>query len=168
VLDVSAERIGLENEKGRRIELDGGHPLHLEHAYATTVHSAQGLSTDRMMVDLDTRSLTTGKDLYYVAISRARYEATVYTNSRTELPAAISREPVKTAALDIQREREAPRLQTCLISMRKNVTIGFSRTISAPTRRGSGSRRSGHNLREMAPERGIACRCCGQAHDGSS
>jgi conjugative relaxase-like TrwC/TraI family protein len=110
VLDVSTERIGLENEKGRRIELDGGRPLHLEHAYATTVHSAQGLSTDRMMVDLDTRSLTTGKDLYYVAISRARYEAKVYTNSRTELPAAISREPVKTAALDIQREREAPRL----------------------------------------------------------
>jgi conjugative relaxase-like TrwC/TraI family protein len=110
VLDVSAERIGLENEEGRRIELDGRNPLHLEHAYATTVHSAQGLSTDRMMVDLDTRSLTTGKDLYYVAISRARYEAKVYTNSRTELPAAISREPVKTAALDIQREREAPRL----------------------------------------------------------
>ena len=110
VLDVSAERIGLQNEKGRRIELDGGHPLHLEHAYATTVHSAQGLSTDRMMVDLDTRSLTTGKDLYYVAISRARYEATVYTNSRPELPAAISREPIKTAALDIQREREAPRM----------------------------------------------------------
>lgn len=110
VLDVSAGRIGLENEEGRRIELDGGHPLHLEHAYATTVHSAQGLSTDRMMVDLDTRSLTTGKDLYYVAISRARYEATVYTNSRTELPAAISREPVKTAALDIQRERETPRM----------------------------------------------------------
>ncbi|HXM80405.1 MAG TPA: MobF family relaxase [Burkholderiales bacterium] len=108
VLDVSAKRIGLENEEGRRIDLDGGRPLHLEHAYATTVHSAQGLSTDRMMVDLDTRSLTTGKDLYYVAISRARYEATVYTNSRTELPAAISREPVKTAALDIQRERETP------------------------------------------------------------
>ena len=45
-----------------------------------------------------------------MAISRARYEAKVYTNSRTDLPAAISREPVKTAALDIQREREAPRL----------------------------------------------------------
>jgi ATP-dependent exoDNAse (exonuclease V) alpha subunit len=69
------------------------------------VHSAQGLTTDRMMVDLDTRSLTTGKDLYYVAISRARYEATIYTNSRAELPAAISREAAKTAALDIQRER---------------------------------------------------------------
>ena len=111
VIDVRPDRISLENEKGRRIELDCTRPLHLEHAYATTVHSAQGLSTDRMMVDLDTRSLTTGKDLYYVAISRARHEATVYTNSRSELPAAISREPLKSAALDIQREREAPHLQ---------------------------------------------------------
>lgn len=104
VLEVTPDRITLENEKGRRIDLDGRHPLHLEHAYASTVHGAQGLSTDRMMMDLNTRSLTTGKDLYYVALSRARYEVKVYTNSRTELPAAISRDNVKTAALDIQRE----------------------------------------------------------------
>jgi conjugative relaxase-like TrwC/TraI family protein len=111
VIDVKQNRIELENDRGRRIRLDGRRPVHLEHAYATTVHSAQGLTTDRMMVDLDTRSLPTGKDLYYVAISRARYEATIYTNSRSELPAAISREPIKTAALDMQRERDAPRLQ---------------------------------------------------------
>lgn len=107
VREVSADRIALENEKGRRIDLDGSRPLHVEHAYASTVHSAQGLSTDRMMMDLDTRSLTTGKDLYYVALSRARYDVKVYTNSRAELPAAISRDNVKTAALDIQRAPQA-------------------------------------------------------------
>ena len=106
VLEVTPDRIRLENEKGRRIDLDGRHPLHLEHAYASTVHGAQGLSTDRMMMDLNTRSLTTGKDLYYVALSRARYDVKVYTNSRTELPAAISRNNVKTAALDIQRNHQ--------------------------------------------------------------
>lgn len=107
VREVSADRIELENEKGRRIELDGFHPLHVEHAYASTVHGAQGLSTDRMMMDLNTRSLTTGKDLYYVALSRARYDVTIYTNSRPELPAAISRDNVKTAALDIQHAPQA-------------------------------------------------------------
>ena len=109
VLEVNESRIALEDDKGRRIELDGARPMHLEHAYATTVHSAQGLTTDRMMVDLDTRSLTTGKDLYYVAISRARYQATIYTDSRADLPAAVNREPIKTAAMDIQRELDAPR-----------------------------------------------------------
>lgn len=110
VLGVSAERLRLEDKRGRRIDLDCARPLHIEHAYASTVHGAQGLSTDRMMMDLNTRSLTTGKDLYYVALSRARYDVKIYTNSRPELPAAISRENIKTAALDIQREREAPRL----------------------------------------------------------
>jgi ATP-dependent exoDNAse (exonuclease V) alpha subunit len=85
--------------------------LHLEHAYATTVHSAQGLSLDRVIVDLDTRSLTTGKDLYYVAISRARHEAQIYTNSRAELPGAIARENIKTAALDVKRARPGPTLR---------------------------------------------------------
>lgn len=109
VLEVNEASLTVENGRGRRIELDGSRPLHIEHAYTTTVHSAQGLTTDRMMIDLDTRSLTTGKDLYYVAISRARYEATIYTDSKTELPAAISREAIKTAALDIQRDRETPK-----------------------------------------------------------
>jgi conjugative relaxase-like TrwC/TraI family protein len=108
VLTVGQDRVSVENEKGRRIDLDGRAPLHLEHAYATTVHSAQGLTIDRMLVDIDTRSLTTGKDLYYVAISRARYEAQIYTNSRPELPIAISRENIKTAALDVQRQAPGP------------------------------------------------------------
>lgn len=111
VLNVDRARLTVETEKGRRIELDTTKPLHLEHAYATTVHSAQGLSLDRVIVDLDTRSLTTGKDLYYVAISRARFEAQIYTNSRPELPAAIARENIKTAALDVQRARPAPALR---------------------------------------------------------
>ena len=89
VIEVSPDRVALESDKGRRIELDARRPLHLEHAYATTVHSAQGLSMDRMMIDLDTRSLTTGKDLYYVAISR---------------------DNVKTAALDIQHRLPTPRM----------------------------------------------------------
>lgn len=111
VLNVAGPRLAVETEKGRRIELDATKPLHLEHAYATTVHSAQGLSLDRVIVDLDTRSLTTGKDLYYVAISRARYEAQIYTNSRPELPGAIARENIKTAALDIKRARPAPTMR---------------------------------------------------------
>ncbi|KIX51704.1 hypothetical protein SZ29_31420 [Burkholderia pseudomallei] len=48
-------------------------------------------------------------NLYYVAISRARYEARVYTNSVKELPAAIARRFDKTTALAIQRERELQR-----------------------------------------------------------
>ena len=42
-------------------------------------------------------------NLYYVAISRARQEARVYTNSIQALPTAIARRFDKSTALEIQR-----------------------------------------------------------------
>lgn len=98
-----------ESDPVKSIELLGTQPLHIEHAYATTVHSAQGLTTDRTLMSLDTRSRTTSMNLYYVAVSRARHEARIYTNSVDELPKAISRVYDKTTALSIQRQREMER-----------------------------------------------------------
>lgn len=53
----------------RTIHMDASRPLHLDHAYATTVHSSQGLTTDRVFIEATTTSRTTAKDVYYVAIS---------------------------------------------------------------------------------------------------
>jgi hypothetical protein len=91
---------------GRRIELPADRPMHLDLAYATTVHSAQGLTSDRVLIEAQTNSRTTAKDVYYVAISRARQEARIYTNDRSKLPAAIGRDNQKHAALDLERERQ--------------------------------------------------------------
>ncbi len=98
-----------DGQPARSLELPANKPLHLEHAYASTVHSAQGLTNDRALIALDTKSRTTLMNLYYVAISRARHEARVYTNSITELPAAIARRFDKSTALAIQRERQLQR-----------------------------------------------------------
>jgi hypothetical protein len=46
--------------------------------------------------------------VYYVAVSRARYEAEIFTDDGKRLPAAVSREADKTAALEIsQLQRHA-------------------------------------------------------------
>jgi ATP-dependent exoDNAse (exonuclease V) alpha subunit len=90
----------------RSLELLANKPMHLEHAYASTVHSSQGLTNDRALIALDTKSRTTSMNLYYVAISRARHEARIYTNSCKELPVAIARRYDKSTALAIQRERQ--------------------------------------------------------------
>src|SRR5690625_2962102 len=102
----------LEQRDGRPVrtlELSGARPLHLEHAYASTIHSAQGLTNDRTFVDIDTKSRTTSMNLYYVAISRSRYDSRIYTNSARDLPDAISRRFDKTTALEVQRQRELQR-----------------------------------------------------------
>ncbi len=108
VAAVEAGKVTLE-AGGRRVELPAEKPLHLDHAYATTVHSAQGLTSDRVLIEAQTNSRTTAKDVYYVAISRARHEARIYTNDRAKLPKAIERENRKHAALDLARERERQR-----------------------------------------------------------
>ncbi len=57
------------------MELLADKPLHLDHAYDTTVHASQGTTAERVLIDAATRSRTTSKDVYYVAISRGRQEA---------------------------------------------------------------------------------------------
>ena len=42
------------------------------------------------------------ESLFYVAISRARSEVTIYTDDRAMLPEAMGREDVKRAALDLE------------------------------------------------------------------
>jgi len=73
----------------------------MDYAYATTVHSSQGLTADRVLIDAHAQSRTTAKDVFYVAVSRARFEAIVYTNNKDVLPNAITRNNLKFAALDL-------------------------------------------------------------------
>ena len=88
----------------RQVELSADRPLHVDHAYATTIHSSQGTTADRVLIDAATRSRTTAKDVYYVAISRAQHEARIYTDNSAELPRAVERENPKHAALDLARD----------------------------------------------------------------
>lgn len=94
---------------GRRLTLDSATgPLHLDRAYATTSHSAQGLTCDRALINAESFSRTTQRDVYYVAISRARHQTEIYTNNASELIGVVDRLEIKTAALDIGRESAKP------------------------------------------------------------
>lgn len=76
-------------------------PLHLDRAYATTAHSAQGLTSDRVLVNAESFSRTTKQDVFYVSISRARLQAEIFTDNLDNLAGAAQRREDKTAALDI-------------------------------------------------------------------
>lgn len=88
-------------DSDRKVELLAKNALHLEHAYAGTVHSAQGLTADRTLICMETKSRTTSLNLYYVAISRSRQESKIYTDSRVNLPAAVNKKFVKTDAISV-------------------------------------------------------------------
>lgn len=86
----------------RKVTLDATRaPLHLDRAYATTSHGAQGLTADRVLINAESFSRTTKRDVFYVAVSRARHRAEIFTDSLDRLPDAVQRREEKTAALDI-------------------------------------------------------------------
>lgn len=109
VKSVRENQILLENEKGRMVTVDARKPMYMGLAYASTVHSAQGLTTDKVLINIDTKSLTTAKDVYYVAVTRARHEAIIYTDSAGNLSKAVNRESLKNAALEINQLRRYSR-----------------------------------------------------------
>lgn len=109
IIEMDSRKVlRFQREDGKTFHLDPKHPLHMDHGYCSTVHAAQGKTCERVLVDTDTRSLTTAKDHYYVAISRARSEVKIYTNDAEQLPDALSRENVKEIALDIKGRSPAP------------------------------------------------------------
>ncbi|HUO63712.1 MAG TPA: MobF family relaxase [Terriglobales bacterium] len=99
---VARDAITLHDGR-REVILPADRPLHVDHAYATTVHSSQGTTAERVLIDAPTKSRTTSQDVYYVAISRARREARIYTDDRARLPLAVEREHTKHAALELER-----------------------------------------------------------------
>ncbi len=99
---VNADSIVVKTEKGSSVALQTHQPLHVQHGYATTVHSAQGLTADRVLIDANTKSLTTNRAVFYVAISRPRYDLKLYTDDPLELKAAVARIPKKFSALELR------------------------------------------------------------------
>jgi len=86
---------------GRHITLPTDRPLHLDYAYTTTAHSAQGLTCDRVLYNAESFSRTTAQDTYYVSISRERHEVVVFTDDADKLPERVDRLGAKGLAHDL-------------------------------------------------------------------
>lgn len=100
---ITLGKLDDNGEVTRRVSLPATEriPVHMDYAYASTVHSAQGLSETGVILNQETFSRTTKSDVFYVAISRAREWVKLYTDDMTKLPFAVDRREEKGAALDI-------------------------------------------------------------------
>lgn len=98
----AGQALTLRFDDGRTVLLDGRRPLALDHGYCSTVHASQGQTCDRVLIEADAHSLTASANTFYVAISRARNHAQIYTDDRDMLPLAMSRQNENTAALDVR------------------------------------------------------------------
>ena len=100
-LDSKRRSLTLALPDGRTVILNGTKPLMLDYGYCSTVHAAQGKTCEQVLIEADSHSLTANQNSFYVAISRARQTAWIYTDDREMLPLAMSREYEKSSALEL-------------------------------------------------------------------
>ena len=86
---------------------------HIDHGYAVTSHSSQGLTVDRVLLNADTQeSVRLLNDrMAYVALSRARDEALIYTDSVPSLRETLNRAADKEMALEATRDNSRDKQQ---------------------------------------------------------
>jgi ATP-dependent exoDNAse (exonuclease V) alpha subunit len=113
-LEPGQMRVSLDS--GRDVAFNPQQFRHIDYGYAVTSHSSQGLTVDRVLVNADTReSLQLLNDrMAYVAVSRAREEALIYTDSAQNLRDSLNRgtdkemalKAIKDSVRDMQQDRD--------------------------------------------------------------
>ncbi|MHB8413615.1 MAG: MobF family relaxase [Candidatus Acidiferrales bacterium] len=104
-IDASSN-LQIRLDSGRRVSFNIRENRHIDHGYAVTSHSSQGQTTDRVLVHVDTEQAgekLVNRRLAYVAVSRARYDAQLYTNDKTNLTEQLSRDISHRSALEQTR-----------------------------------------------------------------
>jgi len=111
IAKIGDENLAIKLDSGREISFAAEKFRHIDHGYAVTSHSSQGTTVDRVLVNADTREseMLLNDRMGYVAISRAREHAIIYTNSIEELRGSLERRVDKPMALEAVRETEQHR-----------------------------------------------------------
>src|ERR1017187_10128327 len=98
-------RVSARLENNRQIEFSPNEHRHLDHGYAVTSPSCQGLTAERVLVHADTGvppDLLNSR-FAYVSISRASHEATLFTDDVAKLGPQLGADISKTSALEINQ-----------------------------------------------------------------
>jgi conjugative relaxase-like TrwC/TraI family protein len=128
----SEGRITLRMDSGKDVSFDPKEMRHFDHGYAVTSHSSQGLTSRRVLVNMDTEvhpELINGR-FAYVSVSRASHDAQVFTNDASTLAETLSRDISKTSALDFGKiQAPVPNLaadQLQLVKKAPGVGLGLA------------------------------------------
>jgi conjugative relaxase-like TrwC/TraI family protein len=114
-------------DNGKAVRFDANEMRHFDHGYAVTSHSSQGLTAERVLVNIDTN---VHPDLIntrfaYVAISRASHDAQIYTNDATLLVSDLGHDITKSSALEVHRPADLTPQHSLMPEPPLNVGIDF-------------------------------------------
>jgi conjugative relaxase-like TrwC/TraI family protein len=94
--------VRMDGDKEKTITFDSRGMRHFDHGYAVTSHSSQGLTSERVLVNMDTEvhPELIGSRFAYVSVSRASHDAQIYTNNAASLAGVLSHDVSKASAID--------------------------------------------------------------------
>jgi conjugative relaxase-like TrwC/TraI family protein len=109
ITEISEGKLTVALTGQRVVTFDPERFRHLDHGYAVTSYSAQGKTMDRVLVNAETTEtdLLLNQRMAYVAVSRAKFDARVYTDSAADLGGALNRPKNKEMALEALKESQA-------------------------------------------------------------
>ena len=120
----------LRLDSGRAIAFNIKENPHLDYGYAVTSHSSQGQTADRVLVHVDTEQAgekVVNRRLGYVAVSRGRYDAQIYTNDKSQLIEQLSRDVSHQTAME---QTHTPKLAAQKIEPFSTLRRGAEQTIA--------------------------------------
>jgi ATP-dependent exoDNAse (exonuclease V) alpha subunit len=105
----TVERIGPHNEftvrmdSGESVRFDATQHRHFDHGYAVTSHSSQGLTAERVIVNMatDAHPELINSRFAYVSVSRASVDTQIYTNDLASLVPSLGFAASKTSAIEL-------------------------------------------------------------------
>jgi conjugative relaxase-like TrwC/TraI family protein len=112
--------VKLDGPQQRTVTFDAREMRHFDHGYAVTSHSSQGITAERVLVNMDTKAHPEliNTRFAYVAVSRASHDARLYTNDASALGPRLSHDVTKSSAVDfrqpsptIEPERKQPAME---------------------------------------------------------
>ena len=114
--------VRMDGKAERTISFDTTQFRQLDHGYAVTSHSSQGLTAGRVLAHFDTDGAYSliNTRLAYVAISRASDDARVYTNNAETLGQRLATDISKTAAVDFRPSSSTTEVQQAVAAFRAN------------------------------------------------
>ena len=95
--------VRMDGDKEKSVTFDPREMRHFDHGYALTSHSSQGLTSERVLVNMDTdvHPELVSSRFAYVSVSRASRDAQIYTNNAATLAESISHDVNKASAVDL-------------------------------------------------------------------
>jgi len=112
--------VRMDGAKERIVRFDASEMRHFDHGYAVTSHSSQGLTSERVLVNMDigVHPELINSRFAYVSVSRASQDAQIYTNDAASLTGKLSQDVSKSAAISFGNAQSNSMQQGLSLSVR--------------------------------------------------